>query len=507
MVVIVGVLIALNAASYLRLERRNDTESLPNRSTFNAGATGTRAFYELLQDSGKSVIRWQETPSALFTRSGKNIKTFVVIGELRQSFNAEESRDLLNWVRQGGRLVIIDRELDEKLIPDESPWKIQSSGLAASVFNNANPANVKEMTNGVIASRPAQPTLFTQNVEAVMPSRFAGSISLEFKGWDSPKDKENKTTEKGFPKTELFFQSQPPPPMPKPTPKPQTSTKEGNSDKTENGSGNGIGSGNAPKPTPKPKRPGSIFDDIFGAPAPAGTPISEKKYTFSAPVSHLAGSHNILVDLPHGAGQIVYLSDPYIIANSGIQLVDNSQLALNLMDNGGTIAFDEFHQGYGASGTRLAQYFANTPFPAIAAQLAFLTLLFVISQGRRFARALPLPNPDRRSKLEYVAAMAELQKRTHSFDLAMETIYSRTRRNLSRAVGVDNTTTTRLVLAQLVAERARMNKDEVRKIFHDCEDIIHGEKTNARTVLELIEKLRELESRLGLRRETSHTKK
>jgi len=51
-----------------------------------------------------------------------------------------------------------------------------------------------------------------------------------------------------------------------------------------------------------------------------------------APVVYLGNDEGaILIDYPHGRGRIVLLSDPYVVANNGISLKDNLQLALNLV--------------------------------------------------------------------------------------------------------------------------------------------------------------------------------
>ena len=83
--------------------------------------------------------------------------------------------------------------------------------------------------------------------------------------------------------------------------------------------------------------------------------------TFNAPVVHMtSGEKNILVDVPFGEGTIVYLTDPYIVSNTGIGMVDNAQLAINLLTAaGGLVAFDEYHHGYGASNNRFLEYFCN----------------------------------------------------------------------------------------------------------------------------------------------------
>ena len=53
LVAVIVVLIALNAASYVRVENIGDSEVSPDRSTFNSGATGTQALYDFLDESGQ----------------------------------------------------------------------------------------------------------------------------------------------------------------------------------------------------------------------------------------------------------------------------------------------------------------------------------------------------------------------------------------------------------------------------------------------------------------------
>ncbi len=137
-----------------------------------------------------------------------------------------------------------------------------------------------------------------------------------------------------------------------------------------------------------------------------------------APVVHLANNDkNLLVDFPFGSGQIVYLTDPYIVSNGGIGLVDNAQLAINIAaSTEGVIAFDEYHQGYGEGSNQILTYFAGTPVVAIFLQLLFIVGLIFFTQSRRFARPLPEVEPNRLAKLEYVSAMAELQAKDAQTD-------------------------------------------------------------------------------------------
>ncbi len=201
-------------------------------------------------------------------------------------------------------------------------------------------------------------------------------------------------------------------------------------------------------------------------------------------------------------GKSYFCPIPYIVSNGGINLVDNAQLAINLVSSGrdGSIAFDEYHQGYGAGENRLLNYFAGTPLVPILLQFAALIAVILYSQSRRFARPLPESEPNRLSKLEYVSAIAELQQRTRAYDLAIENIYTDFRRRVSRLVGADNFTVPLAELARLIAERAKLNAAETEATMFKCEEIIRGEPTNKSETLDLTSRLREIEEKLGLQR-------
>ena len=74
-------------------------------------------------------------------------------------------------------------------------------------------------------------------------------------------------------------------------------------------------------------------------------------------------------------------------------------------------------------------------------------------------RAVPSPRPDRRSKLEFVSSMAELQQRARAYDLAVENVYQRTRRALARYAGLPATATP----AQLAERVAAIFCDNLRR--------------------------------------------
>jgi len=457
------VLIGLNAASYVQKEKMPDSESNPNRSTYNAGATGTRAFYDLLAETGRRPTRWQEPPSALLGDGKNKPQTFVVTGAVRREFDEKEITQLLRWVSEGGKLIVIDREPPKELIKPAANWNVFADPENEPAFFSIDPSDAKQMTEKTAAAKPTQPTIYTNNINAVQPSRFASAITLDFF-----------TTEKEIEARKIEWQD-------------YTSDEDYTSE-------------NDDKNSPAKKKPGGSSSEKS---LEKVTKKSGEAVETFAPVAHLANNEKtLLVDFSYGAGQIVFLSDPFIVSNSGISLVDNAQLAINLVtaSGDGLIAFDEFHQGYGAGENRLLGYFAGTPLTAILLQFAALIGFVLFTQSRRFARPLPENEPNRLSKLEYVSAMAELQQRARAYDLAIENIYTDFRRRVSKLVGADNFTVSLKDLAQMITERTKLNANEVENLMFKCEEIIRGEPTGKREVLELTSRLRDIEEKLGLKR-------
>jgi hypothetical protein len=433
LIIVVVVLIALNAASYVRVEHVSDSESSPDRSTFNSGATGTQALYDFLRESHHQVVRWREPSSSLLNFNGPKPSTFVVIGRLQVPYTKSEANEIWRWVADGGRLVIIDRRPD--LLPESTEWKL-TTHVSHYPEYDLDPNSFEQMTAGVSAIHPSQPTALVRDVESVMPSRFVGRTTI--------------------------------------------STKQSAADSTSENTGANDES-----------------EDYLDDSEETGLDVA----SLQAPVVHFADSEGaMLLDFAYGNGRIVVLTDPFMVANNGIGRADNLLLAKNVLAGyGGLIAFDEFHQGRATTHNALFQYFSGTPVIAICAQLGLIGLAIVWSRGRRFGRPLPLPFVDRRSKLEFVASMAELQQRARAHDLALENIYGRVRRVLVRHAGLSNTSP-RAEIARRVAMRSSgINRVELEALMRKCEETINGAPVNAKESLRMVRRLRQIESMLGLR--------
>jgi uncharacterized protein DUF4350 len=422
-VVILVALVILNLITYVKEQKVNDSEWSANRSTYHSGPTGTRALYDFLSESGHKVIRWRETTGKLLGTSGSKVTTFVVIGQTQIPFTEEEIESLLGWVQGGGRLVLVDRQPETQLLPKSGGWSLNSHQYDSPALD-VDATDQKKMTENVTPMRPVQPTLLTQNIETVLPSRFAARIKVI-----------------------------------------------------------------SEKPTIGEHQPAGVEGEA-----------GKGEKNSPAPMVHISDRNGaLLVDYTYGLGRITLLSDPYVVANNGINLKDNLQLAINTFASvDGLVAFDEYHQGKGVTQNEFAIYFSGTPVLAIAAQIVVLILLVIWTGSRRFARPLPLPQIDRRSNLEFVASMSELQERSRAFDLAVENIYSRTRRVLARYGGVDYNSS-RTEVAARVAMRSTLDAHKLEILMRQCEETINGAPTSGRQAVDLVRRLREVEKSLGLR--------
>jgi uncharacterized protein DUF4350 len=463
-VVIIGLLVIINTISHVQDEPTHDLEFAPNRSTYHSGPTGTRALHDYLNESGYRVMRWREPLPQLMSRSGRMVTTLVVVGDTRLPFEQEDITIVNRWVASGGRLVIVDRSPDRRLLP-ERQWTIRIRDTQLPTLDT-DPGNVAQMTENVVELKPVQPTLLTNDIESVMPSRFASRFVVTAEPTPTP-------TSHATAPAAVFA-----PPSPTPV------VIEQEDEYLEEAEADQMGS-------PDPNSMGDGYDD------------DEDDYRVNvAPIAHIGDSNGaVLVDYAYGAGRVVLLSDPYLIANGGIRLKDNLALAVNVLGGppaAGLIAFDEYHQGRGISRNAFASYFAGTAVLPIAGQLVLLVLVVLWTNGRRFARPLPLAQVDRRSSLEFVASMAELQERSRAYDLAIENIYTRLRRVLARHAGVDYNSS-RSEIAERIAERSSIDRNELETLMRQCEEAINGEPITSRQAVQVVRRLREIERDLGLR--------
>jgi hypothetical protein len=192
-------------------------------------------------------------------------------------------------------------------------------------------------------------------------------------------------------------------------------------------------------------------------------PSSQQKgdtYTAEAPdVSHLSagklevigpsggspwgriGDGPIATIYPRGRGQIWLLHRPDILSNANLREGDNAILACRLAEAmlaerpDGRLAFDEYCHGLRDRPSVAALLF-RPPVLGVTLQALFLTLLVLWHFGIRFGPLQPAHPPARRSKEEFLDAMAELLQRNGDRAEAFRTVRNAVLRRLEASFGL-----------------------------------------------------------------------
>jgi len=430
-VIVLAVLIGLAAVEQLSGNRPPESEADPLRSGYNPGPTGTRAFYQLLEESGHQVARWRESYSALEGQAKG--ATLVVVGpfQTRQDLPPDEAKALQSWVAAGGQALIVSRT------PRAQFGDPAISAKTQAVAWNVDPDRLVDEKSDVLI---AQPTQLTRDIRGLAVSRLAARMT--FLPPPAEAQKSEADQERGGDQA-----------------RGEDQTSEDDEDKE-----------------------------------------AEQKVRLKAPVVHLGdGDGAVLADFDYGLGRVIFLSDPFVIANGGIGRGANLRLALNLVEALGgrhrRLFFDEYHHGYRSGSNPLVNYFRGTPAPWLLGQGLLLASLILYSFGRRFARPLPLPQVDRHSPLEFVGSMANLQQVAQARDLAIENIYPRFKARLCRALGISGRARPEEIAAHLSRRHPNVPEAELRQVLSESERTLAGASLDDHRLIALVSAMRRISAR------------
>jgi hypothetical protein len=413
----------MSAAGAIEFDRPVENEFAPNRSTYNSGQTGTRALYQLLEESGTPVARWRSHYSSLYTEGNDSILVIIGPFPLGQKISEEEAIVLQSWISTGGRALIISRspieQFGDPAIRAKAPEKLPAQDATPEQF-------IDEESDKLIA----QPTELTRKVRGLAFSNFASRMSFH----------------------------------------------------------NGVdGAGETAKAEPRDNT--GDEKEEYSAPA------------LYAPIIHLGDKDGAaLADFTYGEGRVIFLSDPFVVANNGVARGGNLTLAMNILHSMGAperrILFDEFHHGYHTGGNPLVNYFRGTPAPWLLLQGLGLSLLIVYTYSRRFARPLPLPQVPRHSPLEFVGSMANLQQAAQARELALENIYPRFKAGLCRRLGLSSRASRDEIITGARRRRFPISEIELRQTLSDAEMTLAGESIDDARLLTLVSRMRRIISQI-----------
>ncbi len=447
------VLIGLSAAGSLEFDRKDENELAPVRSSYNPGPTGTRALYQLLEETGYPVARWRERFGELKRKADGAL--LILVGPFAAADELEEAevQALQEWLNAGGRALVISREPAEQFgdytISAQMPDKLPAAT-----------APPEQIVNAKSDELIAQPTELTRDLQGLALSEFAARLKFHALVRE---EKLSVTAQKDTP----------PPPAP------------------------------VKSPAPTAKNEAESEDEKIAEKRKAEIEALHFSDKLRAPVIHLGDKDGArLADFNYGAGRVVFLSDPFVIANHGLARGANLQLALNLVNalrrEGKPILFDEYHHGYHSEENALVRYFSGTPFWWVLGQLLLLGLLLVYSYGKRFARPLPLPQVDRHSPLEFVGSMANLQQTAQARDLAIENIYPRFKTRLCRRLGLPGKAgPTEIAAAMRERPQFAAVANELELALRESEYVLQGDRISDQRLVELVATMRRVGAELA----------
>jgi hypothetical protein len=256
--------------------------------------------------------------------------------------------------------------------------------------------------------------------------------------------------------------------------------------------------------TLKPKRP-DRFPSAGGADLPAGLEIRRVQLNRGAeiaaeePVRTLLQSDNgytTAAEIDFGDGVIVLVLGP-LLANDRLLEGDTLDLALWLVDDlrgEGPIWFDEYHHGHGGLLATLGSL-NRAALGWAALQAALASLIYALTRGIRFGPPRTVPDPPRRSNLEFVHSMASMYRRASAGRYALGMILTRLRRETGWLTGSPDSATAE-ELAAALSKRYRLARGATTATVRAAEHATKQNRLSDRELLTLASELAVLQQEI-----------
>ncbi len=145
-----------------------------------------------------------------------------------------------------------------------------------------------------------------------------------------------------------------------------------------------------------------------------------------------------------GRGQVIALADASFLTNVGLKDPGNAALAINLISQippGSGVYLDEWHHGErsaAATGSGPGDWLTQTPGGFAVLFTAGVIFLGLVLAGRPFGRRIPLARSGtRRGALDYVNALANLNRRAGHRQQVMAYYYAELKRSFGQRYRLD----------------------------------------------------------------------
>lgn len=188
-------------------------------------------------------------------------------------------------------------------------------------------------------------------------------------------------------------------------------------------------------------------------------------------VVHMAVEQRPLtLSFPVEEGRVILSATPFPFTNAGLQRSGNAGFVLNLVEaarEDGLIWFDEWHHGVRAQlpgSIGVDNWLRQVPTGQAFLLAAAIIFVALVMGGRRFGRTWTL-QATRRTPLEYITAVANLNRRAGNRQAVLDNYRYRLKRSLGRRYRLDPTLPDGEFLAQLQAHDPDSDIDAIRSLL------------------------------------------
>lgn len=176
------------------------------------------------------------------------------------------------------------------------------------------------------------------------------------------------------------------------------------------------------------------------------------------------------ITFPQGKGRVIIstLIDP--LTNVGLQNEGSAVWVLNLLSLAGAshhVWFDDWHHGFRSSvAVNNGNWLFHTPGGQSFLLLGVILFVTIALRGRRFGRPVPLPKDlSRRTPLEYITAMANLNRRAGHKTAVLQDTHSRLKRYLGHRHRLNPTLPDDEFVTQLLTYDPTIDGDALRRLL------------------------------------------
>ncbi|MCB0071365.1 MAG: DUF4350 domain-containing protein [Caldilineaceae bacterium] len=180
-----------------------------------------------------------------------------------------------------------------------------------------------------------------------------------------------------------------------------------------------------------------------------------------------------VIAFDQGEGRVILSTVVHPFTNAGLREEGNPEFVLNVLalaGGPGRLWYDEWHRGIRpetpAAGPGFGRWLRTSAAGRALLLAALVIFVAVALRGRSFGRPVPLPEERvRRTPLEYVTAMANLQRRARHRHAVLLDYHTRLKRTLARRFHVPATLPDVEFVARLADQDPGLDRDELARLL------------------------------------------